>query len=489
MAKMAGPAAADSDPIGKELDECKELLIDIPLALEPPLWPECCIYRVPKRLREINEKAYTPRLVSIGPFHHRREELRNMEMQKLRYLRDFCYRTRTSHEDLAANIQRSEVKIRRCYSETFELSSEEFVKMILLDAVFIIELFLRKSEILTEHKDHILHQPCMERGIRSDLILLENQLPFFVLENLFTLVPKPQVSSGCKNHKEGQQTEELKEGLSKNVFSSSFRDLSCQFFESYGKPPESSSIREVKHFTDLVRNFFFPPTKLTPNSPPPNQRVSESRSSIQCLYTATKLGEAALKFRPARERSLLEITFPENKCLENCPCFNLSWLISCLPCLKTTFLAKMQRFLEVPPFLVDDKTEGLFRNLMALEQCHYPSQTFICDYVVLLDNLITTKKDVSLLVEKKVIANELGSNAAVTDLINKLGLEIEENATFYSELTRKLNGYYENPWNRLVATLTSVYFHDFWRGTATVIGLVVLALTMWNFIRLVSRSR
>ncbi|KAF5446153.1 hypothetical protein F2P56_031803 [Juglans regia] len=458
MAKMACPAATESDPLGKELDDqCKELLIDIPLALEPPLWPECCIYRVPKRLREINEKAYTPRLVSIGPFHHRREELRNMEVQKLRYLRDFCYRTRTSHEDLVVIIQRSEVKIRRCYSETFELSSEEFVRMILLDAVFIIELFLKKSENSTEHKDHILHQPCMERGIRSDLILLENQVPFFVLE-------------------------ELKEGLSTKVFSSSFLELSCQFFQSYGKPPEST--REVKHFTDLVRNFFLPPTKLTP---PPNQKASESRST-QCLYTATKLGEAALKFRPAGERStLLEIRFPERKCLENCPCLNLSWLVSCLPCLKTTFLARMQRFLEVPPFLVDDKTEGLFRNLMALEQCHYPSQTFVCDYVVLLDNLITTKKDVSLLVEKKVIVNELGSNIAVTDLINKLGLEIEENGTFYSDLSKRLNGYYENPWNRLVATLTSVYFHDFWRGTATVIGLVVLALTMWNFIRLFRR--
>jgi hypothetical protein len=30
----------------------------------------CCIYKVPERLRELNEKAYTPRVVSIGPIHH-----------------------------------------------------------------------------------------------------------------------------------------------------------------------------------------------------------------------------------------------------------------------------------------------------------------------------------------------------------------------------------------------------------------------------------
>ena len=33
---------------------CKELAIDIPLVIEPVQWPECCIYRVPKKLREVN---------------------------------------------------------------------------------------------------------------------------------------------------------------------------------------------------------------------------------------------------------------------------------------------------------------------------------------------------------------------------------------------------------------------------------------------------
>ncbi|GLT69092.1 hypothetical protein SLA2020_412710 [Shorea laevis] len=52
-------------------------------------------------------------------------------------------------------------------------------------------------------------------------------------------------------------------------------------------------------------------------------------------------------------------------------------------------------------------TEAVFRNLMALEQCHYPSKTYICNYVVLLDYLIDTEQDVELLVEKKVIVNNM----------------------------------------------------------------------------------
>ncbi|KAF5469994.1 hypothetical protein F2P56_010548 [Juglans regia] len=460
MEKVVCPATGANDSIKEEEFECKELIIDIPLALEPPRWPECCIYRVPKRLREVKHMAYTPRLVSVGPFHHcMRKELKDMEIQKLRYLRDFCCRTRKSIEDLTCIIERNEVRIRHSYSENFLLSSKEFVNMILLDAIFILELFWRKSETVQVHKkDYILSQPYMERGIRYDLLLLENQIPFFVLEELY---------------RGDQQNEVL---LTKK---DSLLKLSCRFFRDlYDDEQPEPKIGEVKHFTDLVRCFF----------PPPKPKPKESKRNIKQLYTATKLAEAGLKFRPASGRSLLEIQFLENECLEIFPCLNLSWLLACLPCLKSTCLStRMQRFLEIPLLRVDDKTEGLFRNLMALEQCHYPFETYICDYIVLLDDLITSKADVRLLVDKKIIVNELGSNVAVTDLFNKLGHEIESNGIFYLDLSKGLNGYYENSWNRLVATLTSVYFQDFWRGTATLVGIIVLGLTLWNFARLLRK--
>ena len=55
---------------------------------------------------------------------------------------------------------------------------------------------------------------------------------------------------------------------------------------------------------------------------------------------------------------------------------------------------------------------------MAFEQCHYPHETYICNYIVLLDHLIKTEKDVDLLVEKKVLDNWLGRDEAVVNLIN-----------------------------------------------------------------------
>lgn len=61
-----------------------------------------------------------------------------------------------------------------------------------------------------------------------------------------------------------------------------------------------------------------------------------------------------------------------------------------------------------PSFVVDEGTNGLFQNLMslALEQCHYPSESYICkcNYIVLLDYLVNSAEDVELLVEKRLLA-------------------------------------------------------------------------------------
>jgi hypothetical protein len=45
--------------------------------------------QVSKQLPNVNEKAYTPNLVSIGPFHRKVDGLKDMKMQKLGYFKDF----------------------------------------------------------------------------------------------------------------------------------------------------------------------------------------------------------------------------------------------------------------------------------------------------------------------------------------------------------------------------------------------------------------
>jgi hypothetical protein len=166
---------------------------------------ECCIYKVPKQLRKVNEEANTPKLVSIGPFHHSKVELRDMKKHKHRYFKHFLNRTQKSPNDLLKIIKDNEIKIRHCYSEDCGLKSHGFVETILLDAIFIIELFLKTSK---KEPDYILSKPWLVNYLLYDLILLENQLPFFVLEKLYKFAFND--SSGCNHREEGMQIEEHK---------------------------------------------------------------------------------------------------------------------------------------------------------------------------------------------------------------------------------------------------------------------------------------
>ncbi|KAH9723291.1 DUF862 domain-containing protein [Citrus sinensis] len=59
-----------------------------------PLTRECSIYRVPERKRCLHPRDYTPKMVSIGPFHYGKPELKAMEEQKERYLKCFLQRTK-----------------------------------------------------------------------------------------------------------------------------------------------------------------------------------------------------------------------------------------------------------------------------------------------------------------------------------------------------------------------------------------------------------
>ncbi|XXG72863.1 hypothetical protein AAC387_Pa07g1865 [Persea americana] len=156
----------------------------------------CSIYRVPHFLRQYNEKVYDPQVVSIGPFHYekRKNQLRDMEEHKWRNLQDIISRNgAVSLETYLAVLYKLEEKARKCYSEVIPLDSNSFVEMMLLDACFIIEFF-RKSDSRDSEDDGIFRMEGLEEAIICDLLMLENQIPFFILHRLFDLI------DGCREH-------------------------------------------------------------------------------------------------------------------------------------------------------------------------------------------------------------------------------------------------------------------------------------------------
>jgi hypothetical protein len=88
----------------------RELVLQITHMLdtsEPPfspLSPGFCIYRVPQDLRKLNDKAYTPMYVSIGPFHRGKKRVETMENLKVKYFKMFLEKADLNLEKLVSTI-------------------------------------------------------------------------------------------------------------------------------------------------------------------------------------------------------------------------------------------------------------------------------------------------------------------------------------------------------------------------------------------------
>jgi hypothetical protein len=384
---------------------------------EPPLSPECCIYRVPTDLRKVNEKAYTPQHISIGHFHHGDERLETMEKLKMTYFKKFVQKAALNVEDLVSFIKDSEVAVRHCYSHISKLSSDDYVKMIMLDASFIIVFFLTcKPKEWTDEEDLT---PRVISTLRKDIRLLENQLPFFVIDKIYNFA-----FASCSNLP-------------------SFTKLAIRFFaQSNSREISLDPNLKIRHFVDLLR------TSLLPQSISEGQPKRNRGKKVKHLYTTSQLDEAGVKFKMGSSKCLFHLDFTKG-------------------------------VLEIPHFKLNNNSESLFRNLMALEQCHYPFDDYFTDYIRILTFLIDTPKDVDFLVRKKILSNCLGNSNAVTTLVNNLWRQIfiSEVNSYYCHLCKDLNTFCEVRRHKWNTALIRDYFSTPWKTASTVAAIILLVLT------------
>uniref|UniRef100_A0A6N2MFB8 Uncharacterized protein n=1 Tax=Salix viminalis TaxID=40686 RepID=A0A6N2MFB8_SALVM len=423
---------------------------------------ECCIYRVPNQLRNVNSKAYDPNLISIGPLHHGNKGLEAMEKAKLNYFRKFTEGDGVDEKkmcDIVISIKNQEERLRNCYSEKSILmeSSDDFVKMILLDAVFIILFFLESND----DSDPKNFEPRMTSDIREDLMLLENQLPLFIIQEIYgRAIPFLHLAT-CHILRESflkrvETRQDIVEG------SRHFTDLLRNLMLGDFRPTHLYGVDWKTHFTDLLRKLMTHFTDLLRklmlgraieqseqseqsehSGPPFNPGAYKARV---LKYSAVMLLKAGVRFQVTRGSCLVDITFDKG-------------------------------VLKIPRLEVDHNFERLIRNIMALEQCCYSSEAYICSYIKFMDHLIDSAEDVGLLVQHVIILHWLGDDAAVSNMINHFCENIGDNYALFGNISRRLNAHYENPWNQRKATLKLVYFPDIWRGTATVAAAILLILT------------
>ncbi|CAI9117616.1 OLC1v1019028C1 [Oldenlandia corymbosa var. corymbosa] len=392
---------------------------------------ECCIFRVRDALRNVNDKSYEPEIISIGPYHRNKPHLQMMEEHKWRFLKS---RRDDELRHCVAAMRSLEEKARRCYSEPIDISSKDFVTMLLLDGCFVLEL-IRKFKIYKDPAQLALNGPRQENTendpvfrmewilatLQRDLMLFENQLPFFVLCKLHEMIEPP-----------GQLDQLMGTALE------FFNDL----LPVRGEKRQLSAPRadNIKHLLDLIHRCW---SSLNPVH---NRDSTWNHDTVDFIGSSTELAVAGIRFEKM-ETVTFDVVFNDG-------------------------------LLQIPVFVVEDRTESYLRNLIAHEQhCGNASLNIVTDYMAFFGCLIKSVEDVQTLSRHGILRSFVGDSEAVCRMFRTMDSCIvgPGKNLHYAPLFKKVNSHCDRCLNKWMASFQRKYIHSSW-GIISILAASTLLL-------------
>lgn len=417
-------------------------------------WGKLCIYRVPQYLREGDDKAYIPQTVSLGPYHHGKRRHRNMDRHKWRSFYHILKRTNQDIKLYLDSMKELEERARACYEGTIPLSSNEFVEMMVLDGCFVLELFRGAAEGFVQigysRNDPVFAMRGSMHSIQRDMIMLENQIPLFVLDRLLGLQFGHPDQKGLvarlalRFFDPLMPTDEPLTKSGRNKLESSIG-----FSNTFDPLSDQGGLHCLDVFRhSLLRRGPTPEPRVWMKRWSHASRVADKRRQ-QLIHCVTELRESGVKFRKKKTDRFWDVTFNNG-------------------------------ILRIPRLLIHDGTKSLFLNLIAFEQCHLNCSNEITSYVIFMDNLINSPADVAYLHYCGIIEHWLGSDAEVADLFNRLCQEVvfDINDSYLSRMSAEVNRYHDHRWNAWRASLKHNYFNNPWAIISFFAAVVLLLLTL-----------
>ncbi|XP_034930784.1 UPF0481 protein At3g47200-like isoform X2 [Populus alba] len=278
-----------------------------------------------------------------------------------------------------------------------------------------------KIFLISARNDGIFGKPWMISDVSMDMCLLENQLPFFILEDLIK--------------------------LSKKRGSISLNELTLKFLKwrwSSWMPQdnlEEIKFCEAEHFVAFLRICQQPTEQKQPR-----EREIDTLSTP----SAMDLHQAGVRFTLGSSKKLLDIKFDADK-----------------------------GTLEIPCLKIENDTETLFRNVQAFEQCHF-GYGFIGTYITMINVVIKASKDTEILARKGIVENWLRDNDALVSLLHSLyKANIVDSRDFYfSDVVHDLNKYCTRRRHKWKAELKQKYFDNPWTTISVLAAGMLLLLAV-----------
>ncbi|KAM7493003.1 hypothetical protein LguiB_027612 [Lonicera macranthoides] len=426
MVRRGGEDGSSSNSIDALATSFKNQMDDL-----QAISPECCIYRVPPTDRVLKAEVYAPRAVSIGPFHHNKKELQGMKEHKLRYMKVFLIRANKDLDDLIFEMMKWENKARNSYFEKIDLSVEEFMKILIKDSFFILETMIGVQNI--KPPDRVFYLPNHSTDFKTDLFLLENQIPFFFLKKLFELAPvgdpPMQFLKVCVDYI-ALSIIPIRESTQMLTKVQMYVDLHHH---------------EIKHFVDLLRIFHLPSNL---------GRVPKNVNKLITIPNAVQLQEAGVQLlKVSSSNSLLDIEFTNGE-------------------------------LKIPVLIVHKYFKLIMSNIFVLEKYHYPYESYIGHYASFMQMLVDTDKDADLLIQNGIIEDWVGQNSIVADLFSKVGDEVWNHIPSYYlyDISERLNEYCNVARHKWMASFKRDYCSSPWMIVSTIAAIMLLIFTFLSAI-------
>uniref|UniRef100_A0ACD5ZFN1 Uncharacterized protein n=1 Tax=Avena sativa TaxID=4498 RepID=A0ACD5ZFN1_AVESA len=465
-----GSGDSDLPVVDGRIAELSEIIVDEMLAsqIPAPLRPQ--IYRVPEMFLAADKGAYQPKFLSLGPYYRgdsATEEMRRNDEKKPGNLvyafgRDGGPSVKEIKEymKLIASIE-ADARSRYDRDVTMDMEWGAFCRMLLLDGFQLITLLesfgyeppapaaatapagtnqLANGAAAPGRNNNHNQEACTPRtGALSstghDLMMLENQIPFFVVQRIY----------GLRYDGDGGGRKTVAELAWRTI-----RSIMHGVPAASSHPPETP--QEWQHLVHMC-HVYLKPSYL-------KESLQGASDDYGRFRRATEYYEAGVKFRrlcneDGSARPLLDVTFSNG-------------------------------VLRMAHHKVDEKTNYILRNVLAYEQRYFTAAMsgatgYVTAYVVFMSQLLGGPEDVALLSRRGVIEHHLGNDAQVCALFRGLaeGLVFDPSSKHYLNLVgANLWSHSRSRLNRWRAWVVRHRFGNPWLAAAWFFGAMAVLGTV-----------
>ncbi|KAM0844480.1 hypothetical protein ACQ4PT_057040 [Festuca glaucescens] len=426
------------------------------------------IYLVPEELRNLDHNPrgqHKPIAVCLGWTIYDNPPLGTWRLEKYKWS---CARQLISRHSRFLEPARTPVLLGRCFrsmkrlvprirasysEETLmtlgndddhpEVPDDVVAEMVLKDGCFILHRLLKYarrakmeadggSDQFDDDEDwtQVYGRCFVWQFVMRDLLLLENQIPFFVIQELFQQL------------RNDDESEELLVTGSLRLF----RSLRPQML--HRSPITCDDVHHLLHL--LYLSIGLPHTDRQQYEHSRRRRSDELPSELpQWIPCAKELEEAGVRLRKRRNAtSFLEIKFARG-------------------------------VLEIPQLELNDSSESLFRNLIAFEQTYPDTPRDVSTYGVFMNCLVTSPEDMRILDLHGILVNHLNNRKAAWRFFSDIVAQVHWSADNYLVgLMNAVNRYRDIRRHKWRAALARNYFSNPWVTMSVLAALILLTMAV-----------